>query len=178
MTNGGRPTTDAMARTDLGAASAPPTRWLRTAGWWAATLLTLVVLDDLTFGPVFWLVSRLESPLAGFALALLIYIPAQIALVRAGTSDAPGRLATFFLSRLDLERRSTNVAEREQRMRARVTGVISASLLSTVIGGVLPPLGLWRAGYGRRFVRRLSWLTATIYALEFSLLHGYLPGML
>lgn len=173
MTKGGRPTTDGTLAADAGA-TVP--RWVRTVGWWAATLLTLIVLDDLTFGPVFWLVSRLESPLAGFTLALVIYVPAQILLVRAGTSDSPGKVATFFLSRLDLERRSTNVAEREQRLRARVTGVISASALSLAIGGVLPPLALWRAGYGRTFVRRLSWLTATIYAVEFSLLHGYLPG--
>lgn len=150
---------------------------LVTLGWWAATLATLVVLDDLTFGPAFWLIARLASPTTAFLAALVVYVPAQVLLVRAGTSDQPGRLATWFLSRLDLQRRSAEIGHREQRLRSRVTGIASACGLSLVIGGVLPPLMLWRAGYGRRFVRRLSVPTAVIYAVEFGVIHGLVPGL-
>lgn len=157
------------------------TRWsfahtASTIGWWAATLVTLVILDDLTFGPFFWLISRLGSPTAGFLAAFVIYVPVQIALVRAGTSGSPGRLAAAMLRRLDLDRRSKNIADREHRMHERVTGTISALGLSLLIGGVLPPLILWRSGFSTRFVRVLSVATATIYALEFALLHGLVPG--
>ncbi|HYI61869.1 MAG TPA: hypothetical protein VEW93_08710 [Acidimicrobiales bacterium] len=151
-------------------------RQVHTVLWWAATVLTLVLLDDLTFGPVFWVVSRVGSPSAGFLVALAVYVPAQIALVHRGTSDRPGRLATFMLSRLDLQRRSRQIAAREQDMRARVTGVASAFGLSLVIGGVLPVLLLHRAGYGTGFVRRLAVATSVAYAIEFALLHGLLPG--
>jgi len=155
-----------------------PVRVASTAGWWAATLLTLIVIDDLTFGPIFWLISRLGSPWAGFLAALLIYVPAQIVLVRGATSGDPGRVVAYLLARLDLHRRSHNIAQREHRIRARVTGVATALALSVAVGGVLPPLVLWRQGFSTAFVRRLSLLTATVYAVEFSLLHGLLPGLI
>jgi len=153
-------------------------RRLSTIGWWAATLLTLVVLDDLTFGPAFWLISLLGSPLAGFLTALAIYVPAQVLLVRAGTSDDPHAIARWFLDRLDLHRRFEGIATREKSLRSRVTGGVSACLLSVLIGGVIPPLVLWRHGHGQAFVRRLSYVTATIYAVEFAVIHGAVPGLL
>lgn len=153
-----------------------PSQMVVTAMWWLATLATLVVLDDLTFGPIFWLVSRLGSPLAGFLTALVIYIPVQVFLVFAATSGSPGRIASFFLSRLDLDRRSQSVGDRERRLHERITGVLSATGLSLVIGGVLPPLILWKAGYSRGFVRSLSLLTASVYAVEFAFFHGFIPG--
>lgn len=151
-------------------------RRFSTIGWWTATLATLVILDDLTFGPVFWLISLFGSPIAGFAVALAIYVPAQVLLVRAGTSDDPHPIARWFLDRLDLARRFDGVAQREKSLRSRVTGGASACLLSLVIGGVIPPMVLWRQGHSQQFVRRLSLATATIYALEFALLHGLMPG--
>ncbi len=155
-----------------------PSQAAVTVMWWLATLVTLVILDDLTFGPVFWLISRLGSPIAGFLAALVIYVPVQVGLVWAATSGDPGRAASFLLRRLDLERRSQNVADREQRLHRRITGAASAVALSFVVGGVLPPLVLWRSGFSTRFVRRLSLVTASAYAVEFSLVHGFLPGTL
>ncbi|MEI2699400.1 MAG: hypothetical protein V9E94_14055 [Microthrixaceae bacterium] len=40
----------------------------------------------------------------------------------------------------------------------------------------LPPILLWRAGYSATFVRRLSYLTAPLYAAQFALLHGIIPA--
>ncbi len=145
-------------------------------GWWALTILILVVLDDLTFGPAFWAISRLAGPLVAVAAIYAIYLPVQVFLVARGTTEDPGRFAAFFLRRLDLERRSEQVARNERRLRSKVLGVGSALLGSLVIGGVLPPLLLWRSGMPRPQVLRLSVATSAIYATEFALLHGLLPA--
>lgn len=49
--------------------------------------------------------------------------------------------------------------------------------IALVIGGVLPPLLLFRGGLSQASVRRLSWMTAAIYAAEFTYLHAYLPSV-
>ena len=150
---------------------------LAAAGWWAATLLTLVVLDDLTFGPFFWAISRVAGAGAAVVAVYAVYVPIQVYLVHRATEPEPGRVAAFFLGRLQLERRSASIAERERVLHGRVVGAGSAVALSLVIGGVLPLLLLWRQGYERSFVRRLSYLTAAVYATEFALLHGLLPSL-
>jgi hypothetical protein len=155
----------------------PPSSLAATVAWWAVTLLTLVVIDDLTFGPFFWVVARLKSPWAAFFLALAIYVPVQMAVVWRGTSGSPGRIASFFLDRLKLRRRSAEVRRREARLRDHVRGTISSCLLALVIGGVLPPMLLWRAGYPSTVVRRISVLTSIVYAIEFACLHGLVPGL-
>lgn len=149
---------------------------LSVAAWWAATLITLALLDDLTFGPFFWLTARLGQWWMAVALVYVIYVPVQIWLVARGTVDDPGRIADFFLRRLDLERRSAAIADRERSIRQRVVGVGSALLLSLLIGGVLPPLLLWRRGHSRSTVRRLAAVTSVIYATEFAVLHAVVPA--
>ena len=149
---------------------------LAVVAWWALTVLTLVVLDDLTFGPAFWALSRLAGPVVAVAAVYAIYVPAQMAILAGATSPAPGRFASFFLRRLDLERRNEHVARNEHQLRSRVLGASSALLLSLVIGGVLPPLLLWRRGEERRYALRLGLVTSVVYATEFALLHGLLPS--
>lgn len=155
----------------------PPRRHIETIGWWIVTIATLVVLDDLAFGPFFWAISRLAGPLVAVVAIYLVYVPAQLFLVARGTTDRPGRFARFFLTRLDLERKSTKVAEVERSIRQKVTGISSAILLSLVLGGVIPPLTMWRHGYERRTVKRVSAVTAVLYATEFALLHGVVPSL-
>ncbi len=156
----------------------PVIRALRATAWWAATLATLVVLDDLTFGPAFWAISRWRGPLAAVVAVFIVYVPAQVFLVVRATEPDPGRVASFFLKRLELQRRSAHVGEREARLHGRVAGSASALALTLVIGGVLPPLLLWRAGYSTSYVRRLSYATAPLYAAEFAVLHGLLPSLI
>lgn len=163
-------------RTD-GRPTTAPSRLIDHLAWWLITIVTLVVLDDLTFGPFFWLIARLAGSTIAVALVFAVYIPAQVYLVRRGTEDQPGRIAAFFLDRLDLSRRHPRIREREKALRARVGGSVSAILSSLVIAGVLPPLLLWKAGYSTRFVRRISWVTATVYAAEFAFLHGFIPSL-
>jgi hypothetical protein len=144
--------------------------------WWAATLIVLAVLDDLTFGPVFWTLSRLVGPVVAVVAVYAVYVPVQVFLVRRATTDDPGRLARFLLARFDVQRRFQRVADNETRLRSCVVGGGSALLMSLVIGGVLAPLLLWRSGWPRRTVRRLSIATAVLYATEFAVLHGLLPS--
>jgi len=145
--------------------------------WWAVTLAVLVVLDDLTFGPFFWAISRLAGPGWAMAAVYAIYVPVQLFLVRRGTAEEPGPVAHWFLRRLDLERRFERVGHNEERLHSRVVGAGSAVPLSLVIGGVLPPLLLWRRGFSADFVRRVAIVTAVVYATEFALLHGLLPSL-
>lgn len=155
-----------------------PSHRLSVVAWWLATLATLVVLDDLTFGPAFWLLSRVSGTWTAVIVVYLIYVPVQVLLVVRGTAPDPGRIASFFLRRFDLERRSAHVARNEQALHRRVLGAGTALLMSLVIGGVLPPLLLWRQGAERADVRRLSVLTASVYATEFAVLHAVVPGSL
>lgn len=148
-----------------------------TVWWWLVTLLTLVVLDDLTFGPFFWALSRLAGPGWAVAAVYAVYVPAQVYLVARGTTDDPGRVASWFLKRLDLERRYPQVRRNELRLRSRVGGIASSLLMTLLIAGVLPPLVLWRQGYPRDFVLRIAVLTSALYATEFALLHGILPSL-
>lgn len=149
---------------------------MATLAWWSLTIVTLVIVDDLTFGPVFWLLARLGGTAVAVVTAFLIYSIAQVLLVRQGTSEQPHRLASWFLSRLQLERKRPEIASREKRLYAKVAGYGSAVLAAPVVGGVLPPLLLHKAGFGRNDVRRLSVVTSAIYAAEFAFLHGWIPG--
>lgn len=152
-------------------------QWVSVCFWWLVTLGTLVVLDDLTFGPVFWAISRWRGPTLAVALAVGVYTVSQIFIVHQGTSRTPHAVARFFLDRLDLNRRHREVARREDSLRHRVIGGATALAVAPIVGGVIPPMVLWRSGYGRTYVRRVSIPCAVIYAIEFSLLHGALPAL-
>lgn len=149
-----------------------------TALWWAATLLTLVILDDLTFGPLFWVISRTIGAGVAVALIFAVYVPVQVWLVARGTAPEPGRVASFFLKRLDVQRRHDGIAERERFLRDRIVGIASAIVMTVLVAGVLPCLVLYRQGYSRHFVLRLSYVTAPIYAAEYALLHGVIPSLI
>lgn len=144
--------------------------------WWVVTLGTLLVLDDLTFGPAFWWLSRTAGREVASTTAFCLYLGAQILLVYRGTTENPGRLAGFFLRRLDLTRRHAGVEAREKAVRSGIVGGMSAVLAAPVIGGVIPPLVLWRIGFSQRYVRSLVLLTAPVYAAEFAFIHGWLPA--
>lgn len=139
-------------------------------------MATLVVIDDLTYGPVFWVLSIVgPTPIVvGFAFG--IYWLVQMFLVREGLKSQPGRAARFFLERLQLERKNAEIGHREQTLHRKVTTAVVALPLSLVIGGVLPPLILARNGVARTTARRLAVVTSGLYAAEFAYLHAYLPS--
>ena len=149
-----------------------------TTWWWCLTLLTLVVLDDLTFGPAFWAISRLAGAVWAVVAIYAIYVPVQLFLVDRGTRSDPGRIASWFLTRLDLQRRHPEIRRNELRLRAKVLGLLSSVGLSLLIGGVLPPLILHRRGFPRRVVLPTALVTSLVYATEFAVLHGLIPALI
>jgi hypothetical protein len=144
--------------------------------WWVVTVVTLVVLDDLVFGPVFWALGRWTGPLVAAATAFAVYFVAQVAMVHQGTQERPGRLARFFLRRLGLGRTDRRGRLHEDEIRERVLGGVSAVLLAPILGGVVPPMLLWHRGFDRGFVRRLTVVTSAVYSAEFAVLHGWIPA--
>ena len=73
---------------------------------WVVTIVTLIVLDDLVFGPIFWALARWQGSAVAATVAFVVYFVAQIFIVHQGTRPEPHRLAAFFLRRLRLERGS------------------------------------------------------------------------
>ncbi len=155
----------------------PQSAWA-TIWWWFVTILTLVVLDDLTFGPFFWFLSRVAGALWAMLAVYVVYVPAQLFLVSRGTTDDPGGVAAWFLKRLDLQRRYREVGANEMLLRSKVAGGVSSVLMSLLIAGVLPPLLLWRQGYQRRFVMSIAVVCSVAYATEFAILHGLVPSLI
>ena len=150
---------------------------LNTGWWWAVTLATLVVVDDLTYGPVYWVLGALIGSTA-VVIAFVVYLLAQLYLISHGVRDEPGRVARWLLGRLNLERSADEVAKREAALHEGVTGVLLAAALAPVIGGVLPPLLLYKRGWSRAAALRVGIMTSVIYAAEFSFLHAYIPSRL
>jgi hypothetical protein len=149
---------------------------LRNLFWWFALLVTLVILDDLVFGPIAWLIAQVNPWLAavvGFsAMWGLSYW-----LVLVGVRPQQGRVARLLLSRLQLERRNPRIREREATLKAHLTSVAVAVPMSLLFGGVVTSLWLYkREVVDERQVRRLAfWLTA-LYACEFVILHAFGGG--
>lgn len=147
-------------------------RVVQGAFWWFLTIVTLFVLDDLLFGPFFWMLA-LIGPLFSTLVAFMFSVMFQIWLVRACLKPEPGKLPAFLLSRLMLERKNAEIAKRESSVKRRATSVVGALLVTPLIGGVIPSLLLHRHGVlSDHKIKRLSLLFALIYGLEFALLHG------
>ncbi len=144
--------------------------------WWGATLAVLLVLDDLTIGPLFWALAGWQGRVVATVVAFVVYAVTQIAVVVDATRERPSRATSWFLRRLDLQRRSAAIAANEARVKAEVVGGGTAVLVSPLIGGVIPPLVLGRQGFPRPFVRRVGVVTSIVYAGEFAFLHGWIPG--
>ncbi|MDH4171343.1 MAG: hypothetical protein OEW42_17315 [Acidimicrobiia bacterium] len=150
----------------------------RTVFWWIVLILALVVMDDLTYGPVFWVLGQWAGPVIAAGTAFSIYVVVQLWIVNAVVSDSPNRLVRWLVDRLDLARGRTELATREQSLRTTVVGSVSAVLVSPLLGGVLPPVLLFRSGFSPNQVRRVAVPCAIVYAAEFALLHGALPARL
>ena len=144
-----RPVVPGIAELESSPAVSGVRRLVRACLWWGITLdarrarrphLRSCLLGDLaTGGPVRGRRRRDGGVRAGADL----HRPAR----HHGRTRA---VREFFLDRLDLQRRSNKVADREARLRSRVVGAASAIALTFLIGGVLPPVILWRQGYSAR----------------------------
>ncbi len=140
--------------------------------WWSVTLITLLILDDLLFGPIFWVLA-LVNPLLSTVVAFVASVLFQNWLIQAGLKAHPGKLATFFLNRLMLGRKNAEVARREDSIKRSAGSAIGALMVTPLIGSVIPVLLLGKHRLmSAEKLRYFSVLLSVIYAIEFALLHG------
>lgn len=148
-------------------------KFLQALFWWGVTLVTLIILDDMVFGPIFWglaTYNRLLSTIVAFFASWFF----GFWLVYAGLKDEPGRLANFFLKRLMLGHKTRQIREREEKLSHTVASGAGALLVTPIIGGVIPSLllrkyELMRAGT----VRKYAMILTAVYAVEFAAIHGW-----
>lgn len=148
-------------------------RFLRAFFWWGITLVTLIILDDMVFGPIFWALAtynRLLSTIVAFFASWAF----GLWLVNAGLKDEPSKLANFFLSHLMLGHKTKQIHEREEKIsRTAATGT-GALLVTPVIGGVIPALILRKYELMKLdTIRSYAVLLTAVYAVEFAAIHGW-----
>ena len=143
-----------------------------TVWWWVVTLAVLIVLDDLVYGPLFWIASLLNvvwATVAAFAASFAFQMWLNMAYIRT----APAPWAQRVVDRLTLARKSPSIERRERTIQQRAVSYVGAIMVTPIIGGVLPVVFLYRRGaMDVGGLRRLAVLTSGIYATEFALIHG------
>lgn len=146
---------------------------LRTLYYWTLLLVTLVVMDDLTFGWIFWGLAQIH-PLVSAAIAFGISWSLSYWLTLRGLSPTPGRLANWFLNRFQLERSNPELRVREVQLKEKITSISVAVPMALLFGGILTTLWLFRRGVvDRKKARTIAfWLTG-LYAVEFAFIHGF-----
>lgn len=144
----------------------------RSIFWWMLTLAVLFIVDDLLFGPCFWLLS-LADPLIATMVAFCSSFLFQVWLVQVGTRPDSGVFGRVMLRRLMLGHRKPEINYRELALQKRAASLVGAIAVTPIIGGVIPALILHRHGVmGSRGIRIASIVLAAIYAGEFAALHG------
>jgi hypothetical protein len=153
--------------------AAPSTlRTLRSLYYWVALFVVLVLADDATFGWIFWLLSQ-ANPLVSAAVAVAVYWTIGYWITLQGLREHPRPVAAWLLKRLQLERKNPELAERQLRLRQKVTSIAVAIPMALLLGGVVTTLYLRRQEVvdDRRARHVAVWLTG-LYALEFALIHA------
>lgn len=149
---------------------------VRSLFWWFALFITLVILDDLVFGPIAWLLAQINpwlAALVGFSAMWGV----SYWLVIVSLRPHQGRVAKLLLSRLQLERRNPALREREATLKAHLTSVALAVPMSLLFGGVVTSLWLYkREVVDERQVRSLALVLTALYACEFVVLHAFGGG--
>ena len=147
--------------------------FLRTFYYWTLLLVTLVVLDDLTFGWIFWALAQIH-PLISASAAFAIYWAMGYWIALRGLSPVPGKLASWFLARLQLEHKNPELQVREQMLKEKITSISTAIPMALLFGGVVTTLWLRRRGtVDDSGARSLAFWLCGLYALEFALIHGF-----
>lgn len=145
---------------------------VRTIFWWAITIITLFILDDMVFGPIFWSIALINQALST-VLAFALSWSVGVWLVFTGLKESPGRFAKFMLDRLMLGHKSVQIHHHEESLRRKVVSATGALIVTPLIGGVIPSLVLHRRKLLEvRVLRRYAILLCGVYAIEFAALHG------
>lgn len=147
-------------------------RIVQTVFWWAITIMTLFILDDLVFGPAFWGLA-LWSPAVATVLAFAASVIFQTWLINAVVKQDRSKLASFFLQRFMLERKNKQVARRENSLKLQAASVAGAILVTPLLGSVVPVIVLHEHQVmGAKQLRLFALSLSVVYATEFALIHG------
>lgn len=145
--------------------------FIKTTSYWLVLFVTLVVMDDAVFGWIFWLLSQVNPFLSAIA-ALSIYWVIGYWLTLRGLKPQPGKVASWLLSRLKLERKSRELNRREPLLQDKFSFVAAVPMV-LIVGGVIATLWLYRRNLiSEQRARILGFWFAGIYALEFALVHA------
>lgn len=153
-------------------AGEPRQSLLRTLYYWTLLLITLVIVDDLTFGWIFWALAQIH-PFVSAGTALAIYWVNGYLITIRGLRPQPGKIAGWFLKRLQLERKNYELRAREEQLKAKLTSVAIGIPMSLLFGGVLTTLWLRRRNViNDRQAKQIAFGLCGLYALEFAVLHS------
>ncbi|HSX17811.1 MAG TPA: hypothetical protein VLE51_00430 [Candidatus Saccharimonadales bacterium] len=145
---------------------------LRTLYYWGALFIVLLIADDATFGWIFWALAQI-NPFISAAAALVIYWSIGYWITIRGLKPDPGKVAGWFLRRLQLERKNPELRAREERLKSKITSLAVGIPMSLLFGGVLTTLWLrHRNVIDDHQARRVAFWLCGLYALEFGLIHG------
>ena len=151
---------------------APQSR-LRTLYYWTLLLITLIIVDDLTFGWIFWALAQVH-PFVSASAALIIYWSVGYWITIRGLKPEPGKFASAMLSRLQLDRGNPELRIREEVLKQRIRTVGTAIPMSLLFGGVVVTLWLRRRGViDDQRARVVAFWLCGLYALEFAVIHGF-----
>jgi hypothetical protein len=151
---------------------APSVSRMESLKWWVLLLLALVVVDDLTSGPIFWAISVASRP-AGLVSAFVVSVVFQLWLLKATLSKTPSARAAKVLVKLRLDRRP-ELKGREDRLIRRASSGAGSLAMTLLFGAIIPVIALRnRLGF-----RDTAWFKAyavflvVLYASEFAAIHG------
>jgi hypothetical protein len=143
-----------------------------TLYYWMLLFITLLVVDDATFGWIFWVIAQFSLIIAAVT-AFVIYWVVGYWLTLRGLSPKPGKMAGWLLNRLQLGHPNKAQHEFEQRAQSKITSIASAVPMTLLFGGVFTTLWLHRRGIvANHRARRLGFWLCGLYALEPTVIHA------
>ena len=145
---------------------------LRTLYYWTLLLIVLLIADDLTFGWIFWALAQIH-PFVSAAAALVVYWTIGYWVTLRGLKPNPGKIAGWFLRRLQLERKNPELQSRQERLKAKITSIVVGIPMSLLFGGVVTTLWLCRRNIiDDHKARQVAFWLCGLYAIEFTLIHA------
>ncbi len=159
----------------MGVVTAQPQSFSRTRAvyYWILLLASLVVLDDLLFGWIFWALA-LVHPIFSAVIAFAACWGISYWLVLEGLRAEPKKVAAILLARFGLERKNPEIARREHSLKKKLASVGAAVPMTLLFGGVVTTLWLRRRAVipTDSLARRTGAYLTAVYAVEFMLLHA------
>lgn len=145
---------------------------LRTLYYWILLMITLIILDDLTFGWIFWGIAQI-NPFVSAAIAFMASWVFGYWLVVCGLSPNPGKIAKILLDRFQLGKKNSELRAREEELLNRMTSIGIAVPMTLLFGGVVSTLWLRRKSVvSDKQAYRVGLVLTGIYAVEFAVVHG------